>query len=214
MRLSEEDYFWITQQLVKIANLTANGRIVSVLEGGYKVQGRVVSPFARSVAAHVRALSSGCSVKWDTKREREALLREMTWEAERERERLEKARAEKELTERDANGGGIIGGSGGSLVSSSLGISSKVGNVTMSSTTPQASDGGLLSSTSNREASEVNGEAKAVSSASAAASASSDRRAGKRRRDGPPIDYAALDAKLQKEEEEARLKKGAGDEKK
>jgi hypothetical protein len=147
------------------------------------------------------------------KREREALLREMTWEAERERERIEKARAEKEITERDANGGGIIGGSGRSLVSSSLGISSKVGNVTMSSTTPQASDGGLLSITSNREASEVNGEAKAISAASAAA-ASSDRRAGKRRRDGPPIDYAALDAKLQKEEEEARLRKGAGDEKK
>jgi glycine cleavage system pyridoxal-binding protein P len=43
-------------QLVKIANATAGGRLVSVLEGGYKVQGRVVSPFARSVAAHVRAL--------------------------------------------------------------------------------------------------------------------------------------------------------------
>ena len=38
---------------------------MSVLEGGYKVQGRVVSPFARSVAAHVRALAGGFAVGAD-----------------------------------------------------------------------------------------------------------------------------------------------------
>ncbi len=30
--------------------------MVSVLEGGYRIQGKIVSAFARSVAAHVRAL--------------------------------------------------------------------------------------------------------------------------------------------------------------
>ncbi len=35
--LRESDYEWITRQLVKVANTHANGRIVSVLEGGYRV---------------------------------------------------------------------------------------------------------------------------------------------------------------------------------
>lgn len=56
----EDDYEWVTEQLVKIANTCCNGRIVSVLEGGYKIHGGIVSPFARSVASHVRALVDGC----------------------------------------------------------------------------------------------------------------------------------------------------------
>ena len=35
--LTDDDYTWITEQLCDIAELTANGRIVSVLEGGYQV---------------------------------------------------------------------------------------------------------------------------------------------------------------------------------
>lgn len=68
--LREDDYAWITTQLVKVANACCGGRIVSVLEGGYKIQGRVVSAFGRSVAAHVGALCSGVTEKWDTGRER------------------------------------------------------------------------------------------------------------------------------------------------
>jgi len=52
----EEDYEWITEQLVQVANSCCDGRIVSVLEGGYKIHGGLVSPFARSVASHVRIL--------------------------------------------------------------------------------------------------------------------------------------------------------------
>lgn len=55
----EDDYEWVTEQLVKIANTCCNGRIVSVLEGGYKIHGGIVSPFAQSVASHVRALVDG-----------------------------------------------------------------------------------------------------------------------------------------------------------
>lgn len=55
----EEDYEWVTEHLVQIANSCCNGRVVSVLEGGYKIQGGIVSPFARSVASHVRALVDG-----------------------------------------------------------------------------------------------------------------------------------------------------------
>lgn len=55
----EEDYEWLTEQLVKIANTCCNGRIVSVLEGGYRIHGGIVSPFARSVACHIRGLVEG-----------------------------------------------------------------------------------------------------------------------------------------------------------
>lgn len=55
----EEDYEWLTEQFVKVANTCCNGRIVSVLEGGYRVHGGIVSPFARSVASHVRGLVDG-----------------------------------------------------------------------------------------------------------------------------------------------------------
>jgi len=55
----EEDYEWVTEQLIKVANKCCNGRIISVLEGGYKIHGGIVSPFARSVASHVRALADG-----------------------------------------------------------------------------------------------------------------------------------------------------------
>ncbi|KAJ1612876.1 histone deactylase [Cryptosporidium canis] len=53
---TEDDYAWLTQQLISIANLCCNGRIVSVLEGGYNTKALSLSPLARSVAAHVRTL--------------------------------------------------------------------------------------------------------------------------------------------------------------
>lgn len=48
----ESDYAWITDQLVGLAQRYANGRIVSMLEGGYNL-----SALGRSVAAHIRSLS-------------------------------------------------------------------------------------------------------------------------------------------------------------
>ncbi len=54
----ETDYEWLTEQVVEVANKHCQGRIVSCLEGGYRIHGNVVSGFARSVAAHVRGLSA------------------------------------------------------------------------------------------------------------------------------------------------------------
>lgn len=54
LNLVEADYAWATQQLMEIADASADGRIVSMLEGGYDLQG-----LARSVAAHVTALMRG-----------------------------------------------------------------------------------------------------------------------------------------------------------
>jgi acetoin utilization deacetylase AcuC-like enzyme len=51
MRLVDQDYGWVTQKLVEVAERHANGRIVSVLEGGY-----ALSALARSVVLHVRTL--------------------------------------------------------------------------------------------------------------------------------------------------------------
>jgi acetoin utilization deacetylase AcuC-like enzyme len=51
MGLVEDDYRWITEQLVEVAQRHAKGRVVSCLEGGYHLQA-----LARSVAAHLRAL--------------------------------------------------------------------------------------------------------------------------------------------------------------
>jgi acetoin utilization deacetylase AcuC-like enzyme len=51
INLVEEDYAWITSQLMEIANKFAQGRIVSVLEGGY-----ALSALGRSVVAHIKSM--------------------------------------------------------------------------------------------------------------------------------------------------------------
>ncbi len=52
MGLVEDDYAWITTQIMAVAELHANGRIVSCLEGGYNL-----SALGRSVVAHVKTLA-------------------------------------------------------------------------------------------------------------------------------------------------------------
>jgi acetoin utilization deacetylase AcuC-like enzyme len=49
--LEEEDYAWATRAIVEAARRTANGRVVSSLEGGYDLEA-----LGRSAVAHVRAL--------------------------------------------------------------------------------------------------------------------------------------------------------------
>ena len=51
LRLVETDYAWVTAKLMEIADQTANGRLISILEGGYDLEG-----LSRSVAAHVSTL--------------------------------------------------------------------------------------------------------------------------------------------------------------
>jgi acetoin utilization deacetylase AcuC-like enzyme len=54
LNLLEPDFAWATKKLMEVADASANGRIVSVLEGGYDLQG-----LSGSVAAHVTALMHG-----------------------------------------------------------------------------------------------------------------------------------------------------------
>jgi acetoin utilization deacetylase AcuC-like enzyme len=44
--ITEFDYQWVTEELVKVANRFAGGRMVSVLEGGYNTNLGPLSPLA------------------------------------------------------------------------------------------------------------------------------------------------------------------------
>jgi acetoin utilization deacetylase AcuC-like enzyme len=52
LALTEADYAWVTQALVAVSERHAQGRIVSMLEGGYALHA-----LGRSVAAHLKVLS-------------------------------------------------------------------------------------------------------------------------------------------------------------
>jgi acetoin utilization deacetylase AcuC-like enzyme len=53
LEFTEDDYAWVTRELVAVAANHAGGRIVSTLEGGY-----ALSALGRSAAAHIRELVS------------------------------------------------------------------------------------------------------------------------------------------------------------
>ncbi len=54
LQFVEEDFAWATRKIMEVADKTAQGRIVSVLEGGYDLEG-----LSKSAAAHVIALMRG-----------------------------------------------------------------------------------------------------------------------------------------------------------
>jgi acetoin utilization deacetylase AcuC-like enzyme len=54
IELTEEDFAWATAELMELADRFAGGRIVSVLEGGYDLEG-----LSKSAAAHIRQLMQG-----------------------------------------------------------------------------------------------------------------------------------------------------------
>src|SRR4029079_19622310 len=54
LQLVEDDFAWATKKIMDVADKTAGGRVVSVLEGGYDLEG-----LSKSAAAHVIALMRG-----------------------------------------------------------------------------------------------------------------------------------------------------------
>jgi acetoin utilization deacetylase AcuC-like enzyme len=54
LQFSEADFGWATRKIMEVADKTAQGRVISVLEGGYDLEG-----LSRSAAAHVIALMRG-----------------------------------------------------------------------------------------------------------------------------------------------------------
>jgi len=91
----EEDYKWLTANIVKLANKHCSGRVVSVQEGGYRLFGGPISPFARSVEAHVEGLREGANSS--EKYSAEEMEFESQWEREtvEEKERARVAKVEK-----------------------------------------------------------------------------------------------------------------------
>jgi acetoin utilization deacetylase AcuC-like enzyme len=54
LNLVEDDFAWVTRRLMEVADRFGHGRVVSILEGGYDLDG-----LSRSVAVHVSALMRG-----------------------------------------------------------------------------------------------------------------------------------------------------------
>jgi acetoin utilization deacetylase AcuC-like enzyme len=54
INLVEADFAWATQKIMDVADGCADGRVVSLLEGGYDLEA-----LANSTAAHVTALMHG-----------------------------------------------------------------------------------------------------------------------------------------------------------
>jgi acetoin utilization deacetylase AcuC-like enzyme len=54
LNLVEADFAWATQKIMEVAQVSANSRVVSMLEGGYDLEG-----LSYSAAAHVSALMQG-----------------------------------------------------------------------------------------------------------------------------------------------------------
>ncbi len=57
LQLTEEDFAWATLQLMEVAETHCESRVVSVLEGGYDLQG-----LAASVAVHIQTLMHGSAM--------------------------------------------------------------------------------------------------------------------------------------------------------
>jgi len=51
INLTTEDYAWLTEEIVKVAEIFSKGRVISTLEGGYDL-----AALCESVAAHIMAL--------------------------------------------------------------------------------------------------------------------------------------------------------------
>ena len=172
--LLESDYTWVTRELMKIANQTCGGRIVSILEGGYRIQGGLVSPFARSVAAHVKALAENHGKGYDV-REAE---RESAEEAAKEAARQRAKQDELALLLADQEEDPIV-------PSSDYGGGAGVGAMPMLGEEPKGKE----------KVPEADG-----AEAAAGGAAASTRPSKRSRRDrGKQVDYVALNAQLERE---------------
>ena len=69
MSLNEFDFAFITQQIQFVANKFSQGRVVSVLEGGYNVSTGIISSFAQSSFTHARFMNLSINMAhcFDTK---------------------------------------------------------------------------------------------------------------------------------------------------
>ncbi|KAK8797277.1 hypothetical protein WA158_004485 [Blastocystis sp. Blastoise] len=55
--LNEEDYSYIIREIIKIANTVCPAHVISVLEGGYSIEGAGAGPLAQSVQSYVETMT-------------------------------------------------------------------------------------------------------------------------------------------------------------
>lgn len=163
--VKEQDYEWLTTELVKIANAHSDGRVISVLEGGYRIQGGPISAFGRSVATHVRTLFQPNAEKYDAARAKTEFNAEL-----RVRREIREKREAEEEAERQAYLERIA-----------------------------EEERAMMESNDAMDADDANGEKRE-------AEIDPEQTPSKRSRRGAPVDYAALNAKI---EAEAAAKKVA-----
>lgn len=175
--VKEQDYEWLTSELMKIANAHAKGRVISVLEGGYRIQGGPVSAFGRSVAAHVRTLFQPNAEKYDAEKSKA----EFNEELRQRREIREKREAEEEAEHR-----------------------ALLERLAEEQREAMDTDGGDGAAKDAGEPADGTGEKRAAEDAPP----TEDAPAPSKRRRGAPVDYAALNAKI---EAEAAAKRAAAD---
>jgi hypothetical protein len=169
---TEADYEWLTDQIVQVANGCCEGRIVSVLEGGYNLRGRgACSAFARSVAAHVRAMAEPNFQAWDPA------------EGAKERE-TEKRRREERAAKAAARAAAAEARRAAAMAAEAAALAAEAAEA-------------------------AGGEAAAGGGGGAAAAAPAAGGKRPRRGGGAPVDYAALNAKLEAEKAAAAGNKGA-----
>ncbi|KDD73695.1 histone deacetylase, partial [Helicosporidium sp. ATCC 50920] len=89
--VTERDYEWLTEHIMQVAN-RCKSHVVSILEGGYRVQGGFASALARSVAAHVQVLAHPSRKCWN----------EEDGQKERDLEAAQRAEAAKKRAEAEA----------------------------------------------------------------------------------------------------------------
>jgi acetoin utilization deacetylase AcuC-like enzyme len=160
---TESDYEWLTDQIVQVANGCCSGRVVSVLEGGYNLRGRgACSAFARSVAAHVRAMAEPNFQAWDPA------------EGQKERE-TERRRREERAAKAAARAAAAEARRAAAMAAEAAALAAEAAEVAA------AGAGG-------------DGEAAAAPAAAPSGGGKRPRRGG-----GAPVDYAALNAKLEAE---------------
>ena len=103
---TDDDFRWVTQELMSVANLCCDGKVVSVLEGGYNTRAGYLSPFARCVRQHVRTL-----MNHDTKARPDELVAQLPGEKERRAQEAyiaeeKRRRVEAETVEKESEEGG------------------------------------------------------------------------------------------------------------
>mmetsp|Transcript_4408 Transcript_4408/g.12711 ORF Transcript_4408/g.12711 Transcript_4408/m.12711 type:complete len:900 (-) Transcript_4408:172-2871(-) len=189
--IAEKEYEWLTDQIVQVANLCCQGRVVSALEGGYRIQGGPVSAFSRSVAAHVRALARPHTQTWSPA--------DAECERTKEKERAAAVAARQAALEakQAAATAAAAAAEAAAAASTAATAAAAAAESAPDGAAPVPGDAAAEEQATPVAAGDSGEAAAAPASLEAAADPESEPPSSKRRRRGGVVDYVALNAKLE-----------------